>query len=86
MRMHGIWSVIGLDYIRLAEPSMLLSRVLFPSKQSSQVLYDAHRHRIKEGCITGTLIIEIKIALSSSFPLFAQSIYFSHTFTCVTLP
>lgn len=85
MRMHGMWPVIGLDYIRLAAPSMLLSRVLFPSKQSSQVLHDAHRHRIKKECITGTLIIEIKIALSSSFLLFAQSIYLSHTFTCVTL-
>lgn len=42
MRMHGIWSVIGLDYIPLlAAASMLLSRVLFLSKQSSQVLYDA---------------------------------------------
>lgn len=60
MRMHGMWPVIGLDYIRLAAPSMLLSRVLFPSKQSSQVLHDAHRHRIKKECITGTLIIEIK--------------------------
>lgn len=88
MRMHGIWSVIGLDYIPLlAAASMLLFSLEFSFLVNSPAkccMTHAHRHRIKEGCITGTLI-EIKIALSSSFPLFAQSIYFSHTFTCVTL-